>query len=916
MKRLFTLSYRLLGLMLALLALAGEAYASATAGTIKGVAVDDGGLAIPGVLVTLTSPSLIGGSQQRTTDAEGNFLFVELPPGGYELLAQKQGFSVVRKTGLEVSIGRTVQVTIEMQVGQEELTVEEARKTVDTEKASTGNVMNKDFLSRIPSGRSYQDVIGNTAGVTGGANPNSAGASSNENTWLLDGVNVTDPVTGTFSTNFNFDAIEEIEVITGGFDPEYGESLGAVISVVTKSGGNTLEVIAGGYYANGEWGPKVDAVNSADGYELSPSTFDTHIQTAQVSTLVSGPLVKDKVWFLGSYEYNRSLYQVLGTPLPRDFDGHYFFGKLTAQPSSQHRFTLQFSANPTTIDNIDQGDSSIHPEAFGRQAQGGSITSLKWNWFINPEANLETTASFQKSWINVNGVPCTHDEALGYHPCDPQEAENTVDYVTPGRIGTYGAWDSDNYGFYYFDDRYRAEISSKFSLLQVEFAGKHDIKVGVDGSYLAQDQVQGYNGNLIFFDLYENAFDPDTYNGFYWIETSGPYQKYVDGYHVAAFLQDVYKPIENLTFRYGVRYDHAVVRDNAADPVIDVGVFGPRIYAVWDPWADEKSKIFGGYGRFNDSGRLEIAGYFSESYIGQKVIAGEYFGNQTSNVAYNAQEVNKRNTIYALDDLVAPHSDEFKMGGEREIAPDIKAGIEFTGKFTRNVYTFDETNLIYDEDGYAYIGSRDSTLDLLYRMRTPAISMRDYFQTDFGIYRAFADRWLMNVVYSYVVSRGRVQDSLGGNLYNASQIELSYGNLPTDLRHQLKVQGAWDIPNDPWTTQIGAAVEYYSGAPISRYYYSNSDSVQLGGEAYALLKEPMGTYERTGPSWFMSVRLEQDIPAVNKGKLSAVAQIDNVTSNQYSFYYYYSYYVDSQNRYIAYYRQAPVTGQVGVKYEF
>jgi hypothetical protein len=255
------------------------------------------------------------------------------------------------------------------------------------------------------------------------------------------------------------------------------------------------------------------------------------------------------------------------------------------------------------------------------------------------------------------------------------------------------------------------------------------------------------------------------------------------------------------------------------------------------------------------------------------------------------------------------------MGAEREIATDIKAGVEFTGKFTRNVYTFDETNLIYDEDGYAYLGYAEGDIDLTYRMRSPAIAMRDYFQTDFGIYRDFADRWLMNVVYSYVVSKGRVQDSLGGDLYNPSQIELTYGNLATDLRHQLKVQAAWDIPNDPWTTQLGASIQYFSGSPVSRYYYSNADSIQNGGDTYSLLKQPLGTYERTDPAWFLSIKLEQDVPAVNKGKLSAVAQIDNVTSNQYAQIYY-SYYVDTENRYIIYYRQSPVTAQVGVKYEF
>ena len=112
------------------------------------------------------------------------------------------------------------------------------------------------------------------AGVTGGSNPNVGGASSNENTYMLDGVNITDPVTGTFSMNFNFNAIEQAEVLTSAFDPEYGVNLGGVINIVTDSGGNTLEFQASSYYTNGNWSPKLDARLAADGAQLGPTDFD------------------------------------------------------------------------------------------------------------------------------------------------------------------------------------------------------------------------------------------------------------------------------------------------------------------------------------------------------------------------------------------------------------------------------------------------------------------------------------------------------------------------------------------------------------------------------------------------------------------------------------------------------------------
>lgn len=254
-----------------------------------------------------------------------------------------------------------------MKYGGETVVVEEQKKTIDTESASRGSTLTKDFLSRIPSGRSYQGVIGQTAGVTGGSNPNSGGAAYNENTYMLDGVNITDPVTGTFSLNFNFDAIEEIQVITGGYDPEYGESLGAVVSVVTKSGGNTLDVVASAYYSNLNWGPKMDSRFASDGYEIAPTGFDSSGQSTQIGVVISGPVVKDRVWFLGSYEFNKGLYSNIGVTLPEDIEGHSFFGKLTAQPTSAHRFTWILQSDPATFDNISQYPTAYPDSRAGRR---------------------------------------------------------------------------------------------------------------------------------------------------------------------------------------------------------------------------------------------------------------------------------------------------------------------------------------------------------------------------------------------------------------------------------------------------------------------------------------------------------------------------------------------------------------------
>ena len=409
-------------LVLLVLLPAQIAFAGITTGTLKGTTIDPDGLPIPGVLVSITSPNMMG-TKQADSDAEGRFFFAELPPGLYDVVAEKAGFKKVTKTGVQLDIGRTAVVTMEMPLSNsgEEMVVEASRAGIDTESTNRGSVLTKDFLQRIPSGRSYQGAVQMAAGVTGGSNPNVGGASSNENTYMLDGVNITDPVTGTFSMNFNFNAIEQVEVLTSAFDPEYGVNLGGVINIVTDSGGNTLEFQASSYYTNGNWSPKLDTRLSATGTQLGPTDFDSQFQTLQVYGKISGPIIRDKMWFVASYAMERSLIASAGIPLPRDYEGHYIYSKITWQPNSSHKFTLLAQTNPTSIDNLNSADRFVEPSAQARQSQGGWFGSLQWQWFPSATASLDSKNSFQKSFIEISQVPCTHDEDLGYNPCGTTE---------------------------------------------------------------------------------------------------------------------------------------------------------------------------------------------------------------------------------------------------------------------------------------------------------------------------------------------------------------------------------------------------------------------------------------------------------------------------------------------------------------
>ena len=271
-----------------------------------------------------------------------------------------------------------------MQLGEGEVVDVTTTQTVDTESTTVGQVLNKDFLQRIPTGRSYQQAVQVSQGVTGGSNPNMGCGAYNENTYLLDGATVTDPVTGTFGNNFNYDAIQQIEVILGGYEPEYGNSLGGIVNLVTLSGTNNLEFETSVDYSNGDWRPRMDERLTADGFQLGPTGFDSTLQILQVSARVSGPLVRDKAWFIFSYQHDRSLIANTGIRQRRDYDAHYLLAKLTIQPNSSHRVTLLFQTDPTTIDNTAQSNPfvKLRPRAVrcrvaSSARRGGSGSSAR-----------------------------------------------------------------------------------------------------------------------------------------------------------------------------------------------------------------------------------------------------------------------------------------------------------------------------------------------------------------------------------------------------------------------------------------------------------------------------------------------------------------------------------------------------------
>ena len=270
----------------------------ATSGAIQGVVKDEStGEALPGVTVVVSS----GGTQPQTTlsDENGFYKVTSLPPGGGYLVTFYYADIVVERRNIQVGVNKTAPVYVKINTnaaGGETIVVVDSVPTIDPTSTTQGITLDTEYLSKIPvPGRDFESALGAAAGSQNdGLGTSFSGSSSLENQYYVDGVNTTGLTYGTTGSSVINDFIEEIEVITGGYNAEYGRATGGVINVVTKTGTNE---IAGSVF--GSISPGF-LIAQRDRTPTQSSSIDAQIDTDYETDFgfeIGGPIVKDRAWF-------------------------------------------------------------------------------------------------------------------------------------------------------------------------------------------------------------------------------------------------------------------------------------------------------------------------------------------------------------------------------------------------------------------------------------------------------------------------------------------------------------------------------------------------------------------------------------------------------------------------------------------
>jgi hypothetical protein len=707
MKRLW---YLALGLLLC----SAPAFAQISTGNIFGVATDEQGAVLPGVNVTLSGDF---GTRNTTTGSNGEFRFLQLDNGAYKITVALTGFAKISRA-VRVTTAENVNLTFTLKVAAVEETVQVVGETpiVDPKRRGTSTTMTEDELMKTPNARDPWGVLKNVPGVmvdrvniAGNNNGQQAGfgghgSVTSDGMFTLDGVTITDmSATGASPAYFDFDAFQEIAVTTGGTDLNVATA-GIGINLVTKRGTNAFH--GGGRYLYTSDGLESSNLPSSlvtdSRLRLPDGSFRTNAdQITKIEDYggdLGGPIIKDKLWFYGSWgrqQLNLLHLQSNFSPDITKLDS--YNGKLNWQATSNTMVSL-YTFNG---DKIKQGRLTGIGSALGLLEE----PSFVWN-----QANEYTPTRFHGFWklqVDETFSPNFFMSAkaayynTGFHllAAGGPNQSYTYDYVGGTLNGSYLSATQT---------RPQKQIDVDGSYFFQGMGGNHELKFGFGYKAVTSSTLTHYNGNGIA----GKYNGPGTADGNNFADVHRDGLSVYEGNYTSAYLGDTFTK-NRLSVNIGVRYDLQRAKNDAASvpanpglpnlvPALSVG--GATSYGI--SWSDFSPRVGLSYA-FEDSrktvGRLSYARYAEQLPFGlinniNPVAAGAlaYTWNdingdkvvqpnevlldqfQYSYGGVNPSSPGSAVSPNAIDqNFTAAHSNEVVAGLDHELLPNFAVGVAY-----------------------------------------------------------------------------------------------------------------------------------------------------------------------------------------------------------------------------------------------
>lgn len=529
---------RILSLCAAALLVSLSAWAqSSTTGVIEGRVRDQAGNPVADATVTGAANRA---PSATVTDSEGRYTLANLPPGIYKVRAEANGKASVILDSVVVSINTRTRVDVTMVEGQTEtVTVTSEAPVVDTKSVTTGgNFKVANFIDQIPVGRNLAATLTLAPGVesgggTGKGNNSISGSSGLENSYIVDGVNITSTgyggigtfnnVYGSLGTGVTYDFLEEVQVKTGGIDVEFGQATGGVVNTVVKSGTNDLSG-AVGLYAGAPINEYkqadlfIGAVNSQKGSWGDNAQYDLGLS-------VGGRIVQDKLFYFVAYNpvQGKESAAIQDIPLPsnigqgnpaltpfdptpqypaavaglqtRERRSDNYAAKLTWYATPNHRLELSAFGDPSS------GDMGV--QRFSMRnidfAQGGGLSEISYganNFNLKYDA-VFTPTLFMQAMIGRHDGKFEETSALNrsrYTDDRQLRCFLSPNFCTPGQSRDNAArWANGGVGFI----SNSTDLNDQFKGVLTWVAGNNELKGGVSYDKIEYSDHQDYSGTNI-----------------------------------------------------------------------------------------------------------------------------------------------------------------------------------------------------------------------------------------------------------------------------------------------------------------------------------------------------------------------------------------------------------------------------------
>jgi hypothetical protein len=626
---------------------------SISTGKLVGKIFLNNGELLPGVQVEINSPALLEGKRSTVSSENGSFFFLDIPIGKYKVTASMEGFKTATYKDIAVSAGAVASVDLILEPGMisEAMEVIAIMRVVDVKTSTVDSKINKEMLAKMPTSRdAFYDLTLSTPGMfdvgknatqgLGLSSPTAYGASTSENIFLVNGVDTTNPRGAGFGSmiNVNYNAIDEVRVISLGSKAEYGNFSGVAIDVVTKSGSNKLQGSLSFYSQLGTPKSGVPKNLGRDWVYLEPgANYDAYPKKdLELDLTLGGPFISKKLWFFAAANYLDSQSKQLNFDPLAKYINRYADIKITGAPFKNHHAWVAYHYENNSTGGITDGTINWDPSMAYDTFTKSHVVSSQWQWFPS------TTTFFSLKFL---GFLSDIRTAL---PADAPDHPGYINWykAVPFDMGVGGAFPAVNPPA---GKTSRSTIQADVSHYAENFLGTHDIKFGVQytrgrmngiyGSFFGQQLINPYTGeDLGFFSVYNTAYMyRNTYNiqeikdkygdsGLIMYVNSAygkPVHTVRTSDSLGFFLDDQWSLGKKLTMNLGLRYDQMTAkfgkgqmmeqpktpadwakpitayRDRAgSENLFDFKNWSPRLGLTYQLTNDQKTALRASFGRY------------------------------------------------------------------------------------------------------------------------------------------------------------------------------------------------------------------------------------------------------------------------------------------------------------------------------